>query len=47
MTITKNYNGSITVSDIKDNQYYHQLYFTIQSKNVRSYLNNIKGCKNG
>jgi len=26
MTITKNYNGSVTISDIKDNQYYKQVY---------------------
>jgi len=27
MTITKNYNGSVTISDIKDNQYYNQTYY--------------------
>jgi hypothetical protein len=27
MLVTKNYNGSITISDIKDNQYYNQTYY--------------------
>ena len=27
MIITKNYNGSITISDIKGTQYYHQTYY--------------------
>ena len=27
MTITKNNNGSITISDIKNNQYIKQIYF--------------------
>jgi hypothetical protein len=35
MSITKNYNGSITLSDIKDNQYIKQTY----------YFYSIKDCK--
>ena len=27
MLVTKNYNGSVTISDIKDNQYYNQTYY--------------------
>jgi len=46
MTITKNYNGSITISDIKDNQYYHQLYFYYSIKECKKlfklYLKGVK-----
>lgn len=35
MSITKNYNGSITLSDIKDNQYIHQTYYFYTIKDAK------------
>jgi hypothetical protein len=41
MTITKNYNGSVTISDIKDNQYYNQTYYFYSLREAKK-QNNIK-----
>jgi hypothetical protein len=35
MSITKNYNGSITLSDIKDNQYIKQTYYFYTTKEAK------------
>jgi hypothetical protein len=35
MSITKNYNGSITLSDIKDNQYIKQTYYFYTIKEAK------------
>jgi hypothetical protein len=46
MTITKNYNGSITITDIKNNQYHKQIYFfysmTEAKRNFKQYLKGAK-----
>jgi hypothetical protein len=45
MLVTKNYNGSITVSDIKNNQWYKQIYFyysVLESKKLfKQYLKGV------
>ena len=35
MSITKNHNGSITLSDIKDNQYIKQTYYFYTIKDAK------------
>ena len=35
MSITKNHNGSITLSDIKDNQYIYQTYYFYTIKDAK------------
>jgi hypothetical protein len=35
MSITKNYNGSITLSDIKNNQYIKQTYYFYTIKDAK------------
>jgi len=46
MTITKNYNGSITITDIKNNQYHKQIYFYYPIKECKKLFQQyLKGVK--